>query len=103
MSVIARLFTIVVVLAILFGLLAIFLRGANTQPNPCDEILVVTRNETLESIAARCGVDTNTIYNLNPGLLEEGVTVQAGMVLRLADDANLEDAADAILPPTATP
>jgi hypothetical protein len=73
----------VVVVAILFILMSIIFRGSNDTPNPCDDLLIVTESDTIESISARCGVDASTIYDLNPGLLQEGVTLQPGMVLRL--------------------
>jgi hypothetical protein len=73
----------IVVVAILFILMSIIFRGASGTPNPCDDLLIVTESDTLESISARCGVDVSTIYDLNPGLLQDGVTLQPGMVLRL--------------------
>lgn len=73
----------VVVVAILFILMSIIFRGASSTPNACDDLLIVTESDTLESISARCGVDVSTIYDLNPGLLQDGVTLQPGMVLRL--------------------
>jgi hypothetical protein len=72
-----------VVVVILFIMMSLLFRGSMETPYPCDDLIIVTETDTIESIAARCGVDVATIYDLNPGLLQEGVALEPGMVLRL--------------------
>jgi hypothetical protein len=81
----ARLVGAFIALAILIGIGYVILRSNRAEPYPCAEFVIVTEIDTIESIAARCGVDVNRIYELNPSLLEQGAVLEPGMVLRLTE------------------
>ena len=81
----ARLVGAFIALLIVVGIFYVVLRGNRAEPYPCAEFVIVTEVDTLESIAARCGIEVNRIYELNPSLLEEGAVLEPGMVLRLTE------------------